>query len=323
MNVLASTVPCARGDVRRGTARQVVSALTGRARTGSIVTVPAPFLSYLRVYEPLRAFEGASGTRVRAALARGPLSPEKAGSHERELCLRAQLGARLLPGDERNGRGPARDEAAAAVEVLVLGGASGEPLVCPLDTRARAAAALLSFLDAETPLLRACALPMPEASARHRAEAALAELGPDAAHVVSSSWTVPLPWFALVDPEERQLRLDGRRRVWWRVPMNRARARAAQAERIVRNGLDDPAPADVLAETSTWLGRFDRASVVELDYGGVVDLVDDEALRNDDSADQVRDALQALREGDTAAARASYDRLREFWAGVAGKQRTG
>jgi hypothetical protein len=53
-----------------------------------------------------------------------------------------------------------------------------------------------------------------------------------------------------------------------------------------------------------------------------VDLVDDEALRNDDSADQVRDALQALREGDTAAAQASYDRLREFWADVAGKQRT-
>jgi hypothetical protein len=302
----------------------VVSALTECGRTGSIVTVPAPFLSYLRVYEPLRAFEGASGTRVRAALARGPLSPEKAGRHERELCLRAQLSARLLPGDERNGRTATSDEAdAGAVEVLVLGGASGEPLVCPLDTRARAAAAVLSFLDGETPLLRACALPMSEASARHRAEAALAELGPGAAHVVSSSWTVPLPWFALVDPEERQLRLDGRRRVWWRVPMGRARARAAQAERIVRNGLDDPGPADVLAETATWLGRFDRASVVELDYGGVVDLVDDEALRNDDSADQVRDALQALREGDTAAARASYDRLREFWAGVAGKQRTG
>ena len=303
----------------------MVSALTGAGRTGSIVTVPAPFLSYLRVYEPLRAFEGASGTRVRAALARGPLPPEKAGSHERELCLRAQLGARLLPGDERNGRGPAPDDtdAGAAVEVLVLGGASGEPLVCPLDTRARAAAAVISFLDGETPLLRQSALPLPEASARHRAEVALAELGQGAAHVVSSSWTVPLPWFALVDPEERRLRLDGRRRVWWRVPMNRARARAAQAERIVRNGLDDPAPADILAETVTWLAQFDRASVVELDYGGVVELVDDEALRNDDSADQVRDALQALREGDTAAARASYDRLREFWAGVAGKQRTG
>ena len=287
-------------------------------RAGSIMPVPAPFLSYLRVYEPLRAFEGESGMRVRAALARGPLTPERAGSYEREVCLRAQLAARLLPGDERNGRATAAD-----VEVLVVGGASGEPLVCPLDTRPRAAAAVLGFLSAEAPVLRSCALPLPEPSAKQQAEAALAELGSGAAHVVSASWTVPLPWFALVDPEERQLRLDGRRRVWWRVPMGRARARAAQAERIVRSGLGDSEPADVLAETATWLANFDRGSVVELDYGGVVDLVDDEALRNDESADQVRDALQALREGDTAGARASYDRLREFWAQVAGKQRAG
>jgi hypothetical protein len=279
--------------------------------------MPAPFLSYLRVYEPLRAFDGLSGARVRAALARGPLAPERAGSHEREVCLRAQLAARLLPGDERNdGAGLVHGS-----EVLVLGGASGEPLVCPLDTRERAAAAVLAFLEAETPLLRASMLPVPEVLARRQAERVMADLGEGAAHVVSASWTVPLPWFALVDPEERQVRLDGKRRVWWRVPMGRARARAAQAERIVRGGLGDSEPADVLAETGTWLARFDRASVVELDYGGVAELVDDEALRNDDSADQVRDALQALREGDQAAARASYERLREFWADVAGKQR--
>src|SRR5690348_12388127 len=135
------------------------------ARTGSIIPVPAPFLSYLRVYEPLRAFDGASGARVRAALARGPLPPERAGSREREMCLRAQLATRLLPGDERNGRAPAAPAAgppAADVEVLVLGGVSGEPLVCPLDTRARAAAAVLSFLSSEPPVLRSYALPVPE-----------------------------------------------------------------------------------------------------------------------------------------------------------------
>jgi hypothetical protein len=284
--------------------------------------MPAPFLSYLRVYEPLRAFDGPSGTAVRAALARGPLPPERVGSHERELCLRAQLAARLLPGDERNSASAAGSRVGRGAEVLVLGGASGEPLVCPLDTRARAGAAVLSFLEEATPLLHGCALPVPDTEARRRAEAAVAELGDGAAHVVSASWTVPLPWFALVDPEERQVRLDGRRRVWWRVPMSRARARAAQAERIVRSGLGDGDSADVLAETATWLARFDRLSVVELDYGGVVDLVDDEALRNDDSADQVRDALQALRMGDAAAARASFDRLGEFWAVVAGKQRS-
>ena len=36
----------------------------------------------------------------------------------------------------------------------------------------------------------------------------------------------------------------------------------------------------------------------------------------------IGDALQALREGDQEGAQASYERLREFWADVAGKQRT-
>src|SRR6185312_8115598 len=97
---LADGETCDVAPVARGVGRMV--ALTVGLRTGSIAPMPAPFLSYLRVYEPLRAFEGSTGARVRAALARGPLAPERAGSHEREVCLRAQLAARLLPGDERN-----------------------------------------------------------------------------------------------------------------------------------------------------------------------------------------------------------------------------
>src|SRR6185503_8233182 len=133
-----------------------MAGLTDGSRTGSIAPMPAPFLSYLRVYEPLRAFEGSTGARVRAALARGPLAPERAGSHEREVCLRTQLRARLLPDGVSSGE---------SCEVLVLGGATGEPLVCPLDTRARAAAAVLAFLTEEPPVVRASALPVSEAAA--------------------------------------------------------------------------------------------------------------------------------------------------------------
>ena len=140
--------------------------LTVGPRTGSISPVPAPFLSYLRVYEPLRAFEGPSGVQVRAALARGPLTPERAGVHEREMCLRAQLAApaRMLPGERVDGSvldGPA--------DVLLADAADGGPapdrgtapspttLVCPLDIRPRAAAALVGFLSSP-PVLRAAAL---------------------------------------------------------------------------------------------------------------------------------------------------------------------
>jgi hypothetical protein len=270
--------------------------------------MPAPFLSYLRVYEPVRAFDGPSGDAVRAALARGPVQPETLGTRERELCLRATLGSRLLP--------------SPGTEILVTERGPGDVLVCPLDTRARAGAAVLGFLETETPFLKAAVLPVAEPAARRSAEQAVAELGDSPAHIVSASWTVPLPWFALVDQEDRRVRRHPRR-VWWQIPIGRARGRAERAEEVIRTAFGDSGAAEVLAETAAWLARFDRDSVVELDYGGLVQLFDDAGLRSDTSAAQVRDALRALRDGDAEGARRGYERLRAFWSPVAGKQRFG
>ena len=268
----------------------------------------APFLSYLRVYEPVRAFDGPSGEAVRAALAHGPVPPEALGLREREHCLRATLRSRLLP--------------PIGTEILVTERGAGEMLICPLDTRARAGAAVLGFLGTESPFLKAAVLPVAEPVARRTAEGAVTELGVTPAHIVSASWTVPLPWFALVDQEDRRVRRKPRR-VWWQVPIGRAKGRAACAEQVLRAGLGGGGEADVLAETAAWLGRFDRDSLVELDYGGVVQLIDDTSLRSDTSAALVSEALRALREGDAVSARQGYERLRAFWSPVAGKQRAG
>lgn len=269
--------------------------------------MPAPFLSYLRVYEPLRAFDGPSGQYVRAALASGAVPPHAAGRRDRELCLSAQLASHPLP--RRH------------TDVLVTG--SGEAtMVCPLDTRPRAGAALLAFLASEGPVLVSAALQVPAETARELAKAAVADLGDGAAHVVSASWTVPLPWFALFDQTQRRVSLDPRR-VWWQAPMAQARTRAARAEQVVREGIGADGPAEVLAETGAWLERFDHESVVELDYGGLVELFDDAALREDRSAAEVHEALRALKDGDGEAASACYDRLREFWSVAAGRQRFG
>lgn len=273
--------------------------------------MPDPFLSYLRVYEPLRVFDGPTGAPVREALRRGAVRPHDAGPRDREQCLRAALRSRVLPGGD------------GALDVLVTASESGEQLVCPLDTRPRAAAALLAFLAEEPPLLRTTVLPVPETVARRDAEAALGEIGDGAAHVVTSAWTVPLPWFALVDPAQRRLRLADPRRVHWQVPIGTAIARAERAEKIVRSGIGDEGPAEVLAETVSWLGRFARTSLVELDYGGLVAYLDDDALRADASAQLVQDALQALDDGDAEAAQTCYETLREFWGAVAGHRSDG
>jgi hypothetical protein len=299
--------------------------------------VPAPFVCYLRVYEPLGALQGPLATRVRAGLARGAVPVADAGRRERDVCLRAQLAVppRLLPGERSDGtphEGPA--------DVLLAEGPGGtggpEPvgpktLVCPLETRPRAAAALVGFLTGEAPVLRAAALPADESVVRPRAEAVVAELGEAATHIVSATWTVPLPWFALVDPAERILVLPSddavtapeapARRCYWRAPMADALARADAAADLLTETLGEDGPADVLRETAQWLRHFDPGALVELDYGGLVALMDDQTLAADTSAEDVAEALGALRAGDGERAMASYRRLRDFWAGRAARQR--
>lgn len=302
--------------------------------------MPAPFVCYLRVYEPLGALPAPLAQRVRAGLARGAVPVSEAGVREREVCLRAQLGvpARLLPGARADGtasEGPADVLLADGADTAAVGEAAPTPrrfgpttLVCPLDTRPRAAAALVGFLSTEPPILRTAALEQEEPTARSRAEAAVAELGDGATHVVSATWTVPLPWFVLVEASDRVLVLsrddpatadaaggsEARRRCYWRVPMADALTRADSAAELMSSTLGDGGPAEVLRDTARWLRHFDPGSLVELDYGGLVQLLDDATLAADTSAEDVTAALDALREGDAENAMASYRRLRDFWA---------
>lgn len=299
--------------------------------------VPAPFVCYLRVYEPLGALQGPLAARVRAGLSRGAVPVVDAGRRDRDVCLRAQLAVppRLLPGERSDGT--ASDGPADVLLAEGSGGATGqEPvgpktLVCPLETRPRAAAALVGFLAGESPVLRSAALPGEESVVRSRAEAAVAELGDSATHIVSATWTVPLPWFALVDPAERILVLPSddavtapeapARRCYWRMAMSDALARADAAADLLSETLGDDGPSEVLRDTARWLRHFDPGSLVELDYGGLVALMDDETLAADTSAEDVAEALEALRAGDAERAMSSYRRLRDFWAGVAARQR--
>ena len=73
-----------------------------------------------------------------------------------------------------------------------------------------------------------------------------------------------------------------------------------------------PAAAGV-EDLGRWLEEFHPRSVVELDYGGLVHLLDDEALAADQSARDVADALAALARGDASGAAAAYDRIITRW----------
>ncbi|WP_433266304.1 hypothetical protein ACQPZF_40505 [Actinosynnema sp. CS-041913] len=293
--------------------------------------MPRPFVAYLRVYEPLSALDAPLADQARKALEAGPLSRADASARERELWLRSQLARprRLLPGERSDGR-VAHD---TPIDVMTIspaevpGDVGPGPLVCPLDLRARSAAALVGFLATSSGPLQDAALSVSPETIRARATAVMAELMGGAVHVISTTWTVPLPWFALVDPDARRIVLaprdDPERQVSWRASMADARQRVARARKVVSRSLGDEGPAKVLTDTARWLDHFAPDSAVELDYGGLVQLIEDKDLLEDTSAQDVNAIVDALEAGDAEEVALRYERLREFWGELARRERHG
>ncbi|MBK1784837.1 hypothetical protein [Prauserella cavernicola] len=296
-----------------------------------------PFVAYLRVYEPLSAFGEPPDEQLLRAAEAAKLTRASAGEREHLLWLKSQISVppRLLPAELPSG------EAApsAKTDVLVLdpsevptaGSAvvGPGPLVCPLELRVRSAAALVGFLGEATPALRAAVLDAADATEetlRTRANSALRDLHTGTMHMLSTTWTVPLPWFSLIEPDERRLVLgdgmhDPRRELSWRTAMTDALRRVAEAEELVQETLGDSGPTQILAETGRWLSNFHPASAVELDYGGLVQLIEDPILESDTSAEEVHSILEALRGGAVEEIAELFQTLRDYWGDLAARER--
>ncbi|WP_439662134.1 hypothetical protein ACSHWB_12140 [Lentzea sp. HUAS TT2] len=286
--------------------------------------MPRPFVAYLRVYEPLSVLDATLASKVEKALEEGPVPRSEVGERERALWLRSQLGRKLLPGESFDVMTISPAEVPTSEAARVGPG----PLVCPLDLRARSAAALVGFLASAPPILQDAALSLSPETVRARASAVMAELSAGAVHVISTTWTIPLPWFALVDPAQRRVVLasaqdDPERQVSWRVAMADARRRVARALKVVKGSLGEDGPAKVLSDTGRWLEHFHPHSAVELDYGGLVQLLEDKDLLEDTSAADVNAIVDALEADDAEEVALRYETLREFWGELARRERHG
>ena len=71
----------------------------------------------------------------------------------------------------------------------------------------------------------------------------------------------------------------------------------------------DEGIAEGIEDLGRWLEEFHPRSLVELDYGGLVHLLDDAELTQDESARDMAAALRHLADGDGAAAAAAYQRM--------------
>jgi hypothetical protein len=291
------------------------------------------YAAHLRVYEPLGSLPDDERRRWTDYVESGaaPSRPVLMAL-EHDLATAALLAV------------PARADLRAPREHAYVRHLDGLTYVCPWRLQVRAWEALGEFYAGLPAELAEAFLP---ATVAAEAEAEHEEwLGrhPDASiGIRSETWAIPIPWFVLFEPDERRLVLGERR---WSVErttvegdgggapgapaqtgldralvyltaMSRARRRAARALHVVRRAFDEGPAVDALEEIGRWLEDFHPHSLVELDYGGLVHLLDDDALSGDDSVGELAAALEHLGNGDGEAAARRYEAVLGRWRAIA------
>lgn len=267
----------------------------------------APVVSpaaYMRVYEPLAAFPPAERVRwERYASGSGAPSRSLGTRRERESALAATV----------------RPTLDVSEEGAFIHRADGLLFVCPWNTQVRVWQAAVEFRDGLPAQVAEAFVPRSLVEAgerdldRWRARRPTLKI-----YVQTCTWLVPPPWFVAFDPRERQLVVGAseRRSLIYRTRMSSARrrvARALAALDALRQASPDGPGVDGLLELGRWLEDFHPHSQVELDYDGLVDLVDDETLRADTSVADLAEAVSALAGGRADAAIEAYERVVARW----------
>jgi hypothetical protein len=282
-----------------------------------------PYAAYLRVYEPLSAFREPERSRW-AAYAASPTRPRRLNALEAEHAesLRRVMSVPpvVVPEEES--------------EDAYVRWADGVTYVCPWQTRLRSWLALGHLRATARPPLADAFSPAEAARAAEAFARKYGDITSLRTYIQTSAWHVPLSWFALFSPAERWLALgqgqesgtgpsataSAVRTLIYATAMAQARRRLARALAAVRKGLHGPlsGPDDVrrdslaitaqLEDVARWLEEFHPRSVVELDYGGLVNLLDDEALRGDQSVAEIGAAISGLTQDEPELAIAMYRR---------------
>ncbi|MFI0419057.1 hypothetical protein [Spongiactinospora sp. 9N601] len=298
-----------------------------------------PYAAYLRVYEPLSAFPD-SERHNWDAYAASPHRPRRAGALRAEQVesVRRLLGVPPLPA-------PAQESGNAYLRRVddVL-------YVCPWQSRLRSWLAFSRFRGS-TPVKLMDRF-VPKAIAEQTADdfdRFKRDGGSEAlrTNILTSTWHVPTPWLVLFDGAERWLVLDGApprpgtpkadagheqagspssptaapptsptRTLIYVTSMAQARRRVARSLNVIRRHVGEvPTTADV-EEVGRWLEEFHPHSLVELDYGGLVHLMDDDTLRTDQSVAELAAALTGLDTGQEELAFAMYQRVILRWKSI-------
>lgn len=270
--------------------------------------MPANFAAYLRVYEPLTAFNRERQLFWRRYVKEGrAVAPAEGPGRQRTQVLEA-LGAGWS-------RLPDLPEEAYVLET------DETLLICPWNLRLRVAEAALSARDGVPAVLADAFVPPTLAGQAQlivdRVRATVLENGAPRIHEQVATWGVPLRWFVFFEMGEKQLSVrPGRRVLRYRTEISKARRRAHRARGVLKRALGDAPITEAVEESTRWLEEFHPRSVVELDYGGLVSLLSDDALAEDDSPGLVAEGLASLAQSDAEAATEAYEQLVARWRAV-------
>lgn len=265
-----------------------------------------PYVAYLRVYEPLGAFEADEAARWASYV------HAEAPATDTVTTLRDEQRQSLTSVLQPTGLAApsAFDDTAYVLRV------DDDVFVCPHDIRLRSWLALAELIDE-----------IGDQQLRLLSPGSLEHVNPDfmswrnehpdaVPHIRQRTWHVPPSWFLLVSPDDREsYRVDDLTSVRYRCPIVQARRRMGASFAVVRRAFADEPIVDVLSELGTWLETFHPHSWLELDYAGVGRLLGD-GLHDDPSCTDVADAVAALSRGDVADATAAYERVVEWWRSV-------
>ncbi|MBD8042254.1 hypothetical protein H9638_00345 [Arthrobacter sp. Sa2BUA2] len=261
-----------------------------------------PYVSYLRVYEPLDAFDDDQQLRI--------LDQRSRARHETEVLERSDAVRRLV----RAVSDPFPHNSTDLVRVLHHPRPDGTTtrLYCPNQLAVRTSLAAESLGETVNgPLVNVL---LPEVAR----EAHAARIDPDAfadslakLHTRSATWGVPFGWFVLIheDDQAEVIEDDGRvLTVRLSAPIQQCIERARHAAAALALAAPELDLLDELTDLVAWLDVFSPDAVLELDYGPVAELV-----YPDDSPSDVRLGIESLAEGDMTGAAAAYRRLAGRW----------
>ncbi len=272
--------------------------------------MPANFAAYLRVYEPLTAFDRERQLYWRRYVKEGRAVALLDGPGRQRTVVLEALGAGWT-------RLPDLPDEAYVLET------DETLLICPWNLRVRVAEAALSARDGVPPVLADAFVPPILAGLAKsvvedwRSGAKVLERGMPRVHEQVSTWGVPLRWFVFVDLAEKSFSIREEHRVLrYRTEISKARRRAHRAHSVLRKALGDTPITEAVEESTRWLEEFHPRSLVELDYGGLVSLLSDDVLEDDDSPGLVARGLAALSKGDADTATEAYEQLVTRWRAV-------